>query len=183
MKDIQIIELFFQRAEEAITRLAEKYGAMCRTIARRILWDERDSEECVNDTWVQTWNAIPPQRPNYLGGFVGRITRNLALNRLEYNRAQKRDSTLMETFTELNDSLPDPGDRVTDEVIFRDFLDRFLRRQSEEHRRYFLRRYWYGMSVWEIAQECGVGEEKVKSALFRTRSKLRQAMEEEGICV
>ncbi len=87
MKDTQIIELFFRRMGEAITFLAEKYGAMCRAIARRILWDERDIEECVNDTWLQTWNAIPPQRPAYLGGFVGRITRNLALNRLDYNRA------------------------------------------------------------------------------------------------
>ena len=181
MKDIQIIELFFRRAEEAVTRLAEKYGAMCQAIARRILYDERDSEECVNDTWFQTWNAIPPQRPTYLGGFVGRITRNLALNRLAHNRAQKRDSSLEETFMELSDSLPDPGDRVTDEVTFHDFLNRFLRRQSEEQRRYFLRRYWYGMSVREIALECGVGEEKVKSALFRVRNKLRQAMEEEGI--
>ncbi len=183
MKDIQIIELFFRRAEEAITRLAEKYGAMCRAIAQRILWDKRDSEECVNDTWVQTWNTIPPQRPAYLGGYVGRITRNLALNRLDYNRAQKRDSALAETFGELSDSLPDPGDKVTDEVTFHDFLNRFLRRQSEEHRRYFLLRYWYGMSVREIAQECGVGEERVKSALFRVRNKLRQAMEEEEVYV
>ena len=183
MKDTQIIELFFRRAGEAITHLAEKYGAMCRTIARRILWDERDSEECVNDTWLQTWNAIPPQRPACLGGFVGRITRNLALNRLDYNRAQKRDSALVETFGELNNTLPDPEDTVADEVTFRDFLNRFLRRQSEEYRRYFLRRYWYGMSVQEIARECGVGEEKVKSALFRTRNKLRQAMEEEGVYV
>ena len=95
MSDTQIIELFFRRAEEAIAHLLEKYGAMCWSIARRILWDEQDSEECVNDTWVQTWNAIPPQRPAYLGGFVGRITRNLALNRLAYNRAQRRDSTLV----------------------------------------------------------------------------------------
>ena len=183
MKDAQIIELFFRRMGEAITFLAEKYGAMCRAIARRILWDERDIEECVNDTWLQTWNAIPPQRPAYLGGFVGRITRNLALNRLDYNRAQKRESTLAETFGELDNSLPAPGDMVTDEVTFREFLNRFLRRQREEYRRYFLRRYWYGMSVQEIARECGVGEEKVKSALFRTRNKLRQAMEEEGIYV
>ena len=183
MSDIQIIELLFRRAEEAVTRLAKKYGAMCQTIARRILRDERDSEECVNDTWLQTWNAIPPQRPACLGGFVGRITRNLALNRLDYNRAQKRDSILEKTFEELSGSLPDPGDAVTDEVTFHDFLNRFLRRQSEENRRYFLRRYWYGMSVQEIARECGVGEEKVKSALFRTRNKLRQAMEEEGVYV
>ena len=183
MSDIQIIELFFRRAEEAITHLMEKYGALCRAIARRILWSEQDSEECVNDTWIHTWNAIPPQRPAYLGGFVGRITRNLALNRLTYNRAQRRDSTLVETFEELNSSLPEPGNTVADKVIFHDFLDRFLRRQSEEHRRYFLRRYWYGMSILEIAQECGVGEEKVKSALFRTRNKLRKAMEEEGIYV
>lgn len=183
MKDTQIIELFFRRAEEAVVRLAEKYGAMCRTIARRILWDERDSEECVNDAWLQTWNVIPPQRPACLSGFVGRITRNLALNRLDYNRAQKRDSTLEAAFEELSGSLPDPGDTLTDEVTFHDFLNRFLRRQSEEHRRYFLRRYWYGMSVQEIARECGVGEEKVKSALFRIRNKLRQAMEEEGVYV
>ncbi len=183
MKDIQIIELFFRRAEEAVMRLAEKYGAMCQTIARRILRDERDSEECVNDAWLQTWNVIPPQRPACLSGFVGRITRNLALNRLDYNRAQKRDSTLEAAFEELSGSLPDSGDTLTDEVTFHDFLNRFLRRQSEEHRRYFLRRYWYGMSVQEIARECGVGEEKVKSALFRIRNKLRQAMEEEGVYV
>lgn len=183
MKDIQIIELFFRRAEEAVACLAEKYGTMCRAIAQRILWDTRDSEECVNDTWLQTWNAIPPQRPACLGGFVGRITRNLALNRLNYNHAQKRDSVLMETFTELSDSLPDHGYTMTDAVTFHNFLDRFLRRQSEENRRYFLRRYWYGMSIREIAGECGVGEEKVKSALFRTRNKLRQAMEEEGIYI
>lgn len=183
MKDIQIIELFFRRAEEAISHLAEKYGAMCQTIAQRILGDRRDSEECVNDTWVQTWNAIPPQRPAYLGGFVGRVTRNLALNRLAYNRAQKRDSTLEETFAELNDSLPSPRQAVTDQVTFHDFLNRFLRQQNVEHRRYFLRRYWYGMSIQEIARECGVGEEKVKSALFRTRNKLRQAMEEEDIYI
>lgn len=114
---------------------------------------------------------------------MGRITRNLALNRLDYNRAQKRESTLAETFGELDNSLPAPGDMVTDEVTFREFLNRFLRRQREEYRRYFLRRYWYGMSVQEIARECVVGEEKVKSALFRTRNKLRQAMEEEGIYV
>ena len=183
MKDIQIIELLFRRAEEAVMRLAEKYGAMCQTIARRILRDERDSEECVNDAWLQTWNVIPPQRPACLSGFVGRITRNLALNRLDYNRAQKRDSTLEAAFEELSGSLPDSGDTLTDEVTFHDFLNRFLRRQSEEHRRYFLRRYWYGMSVQEIARECGVGEEKVKSALFRIRNKLRQAMEEEGVYV
>jgi len=140
MSDIQIIELFFRRAEEAITHLMEKYGALCRAIARRILWSEQDSEECVNDTWIHTWNAILPQRPAYLGGFVGRITRNIALNRLTYNRAQRLDSTLVETFEELNNSLPEPGDTVSDKVIFHDFLDRFLRRQSEEHRRYFLQR-------------------------------------------
>ena len=183
MKDIEIIELFFRRTEEAITRLAEKYGAMCQTVAQRILRDRRDSEECVNDAWLQTWNAIPPQRPACLGGFVGRITRNLALNRLAYNHAQKRDSILEEAFGELSGSLPDSGNMLTDEVTFQDFLNRFLRRQSEESRRYFLRRYWYGMSVPEIARECGVGEEKVKSALFRTRNKLRKAMEEEEIYV
>lgn len=183
MKDIEIIELFFRRTEEAITRLAEKYGAMCQTVAQRILRDRRDSEECVNDAWLQTWNAIPPQRPACLGGFVGRITRNLALNRLAYNHAQKRDSILEEAFGELSGSLPDLGNMLTDEVTFQDFLNRFLRRQSEESRRYFLRRYWYGMSVLEIARECGVGEEKVKSALFRTRNKLRKAMEEEEIYV
>lgn len=126
MKDTQIIELFFQRVEEAITRLSEKYGAMCLSIAQRILWDERDCEECVNDAYVQTWNTIPPQRPTYLSGFVGRITRNPALNRLDYNRAQKRDFALEKAFWELSGSLPDPGDTVTGEVVFHDFLARFL---------------------------------------------------------
>ena len=107
----------------------------------------------------------------------------MALDRYDYTTAKKRNTALMDAFLELNEDLPAPGDTVTDKVTFQDFMNRFLRRQSKEHRLYFLRRYWYGMSVREIAQECGVGEEKVKSALFRTRNKLRQAMEGEGISI
>lgn len=112
---------------------------------------------------------------------MNRVTRNLSINRHGYNKAQKRDSALTVAFMELNDGLPAPKETVTDEVTFRDFINRFLRSQSREARRYFLLRYWYGMTIQEIAQECQAGEEKVKSSLFRTRNKLREAMEKEGV--
>ncbi len=183
LDDTGIIALYFQRDESAIAQTEEKYGPSCRRVVRRILWDLRDVDECVSDTWLRTWNAIPPKRPNPLEAFLHRIARNLALDRYDYTTAKKRNTALMDAFLELNEDLPAPGDTVTDKVTFQDFMNRFLRRQSKEHRLYFLRRYWYGMSVREIAQECGVGEEKVKSALFRTRNKLRQAMEGEGISI
>ncbi len=181
--DANIIELYFHRDEEAIRHTSGKYGASCHKTARRILRDLRDVEECVSDTWIHTWNSIPPKRPSFLGAFVIRIARNLALDRYDHNIAEKRGTALTEAFDELADSLPAVGSDgdLTSELAFRDFLNGFLRSLSPTARRYFLLRYWYGMSIQEIAKEDHVSEGKVASMLFRTRKRLREGMERERI--
>ena len=183
MEDCAIIDLYWSRNPEAISRTCEKYGNYCRAVAGNILPDCRDAEECVNDTWLKAWNAMPEDRPNLLAQYLGKITRNLALNRLDYNRAQKRDSTLEAAFEELSGSLPDPGDMVTDEVTFRDFLNRFLRRQSEADRALFVRRYFHLEPLDSLARQFGMSMGQVKSKLHRMRGRLRLELEREGVAV
>lgn len=182
-KDEEIIELFFARAEEAITRAQEAYGALCQAVARRILSDQRDVEECVNDMYLHVWNTIPPARPGSLRAYMARIARNLALNRYNYNAASQRDSALTEAFGELEPWLPshvgDPGSAAENQY-FQQVLNDFLRKQPSEARRFFLRRYWYGESIREIAGNCHVNEGKVRVTLFRVRQRLRKALEKEG---
>lgn len=180
MEDGDIIELYMRRNEEAIVRTENKYGGLCRSVARRILEDIRDTEECVSDTWLRTWNAIPPDRPDSLRAYLARITRNLAVDRYNYNMAAKRSTALTDAFEELEPWLAegrgDP-DAELDASELRRVLNGFLRRQNTEARVFFLRRYWYGESVKEIAEECRVTESKVKTSLFRTRERLRAELE------
>ena len=179
-EDQSIIELYIQRDEQAIVRTEIKYGALCRSVARRILDDIRDAEECVSDTWMRTWNAIPPDRPNSLRAYLARITRNLAVDRYNYNTAAKRSTVLTEAFEELEPWLTTRSGDPDDELgltELRRVLNDFLRRQSAEARVFFLRRYWYGESVRDIADECRVTESKVKTSLFRTRERLRAELE------
>ncbi len=185
LSDEQIIALLFQRIEEAIVRLREAYGRLCLAAARRIIPDERDAEECLNDTCLRVWNTIPPQRPKSLRAYVVRIIRNLALDRLDYNCAQLRSCALTSAFAELESCLPARSDTVqaAEAAELRLFLNSFLRAQSKTARVYFLRRYWYGESVCEIADACHAREGTVKSSLSRTREKLREALEKEGISV
>ena len=151
----------------------------------RILPDERDAEECLSDLWVRVWNSIPPERPRALGAFLARIARNLALDRLSYNAAEKRDSALTEAFEELAPCLvgADDTQRGAEAAEFRAWINAFLRAQTKENRVFFVRRYWYGESVSEIARACDCSEEKVKSSLFRTRNRLREAMRKEDIAI
>ena len=186
MDDNEIIELFFARDECAIESASRVYGAYCTAIAKNILDDQGAAEECVNDTWLKCWQSIPPQRPKSLKSFAGRIARNLALSARRESTAQKRGGGQVQlALDELSEVVSggDTPEGALDRKAFRAALDDFLAGLPERNRNMFLRRYWYGMSVREIAQECGVGEEKVKSALFRTRNKLRQAMEGEGISI
>ena len=186
MEDEQIIGPFFRRAEEAILRTREKYGGRCSAAARRILTDDRDVEECVSDACLRAWNAIPPERPHALGAWLVRVTRNLALDRYAYNRAAQRSTALTEAFEELEVCLPlaqDGPEQVLEGQALREFLNDFLRRQTQEARTFFIRRYWYGESVAEIAQACAVSQGKIKSSLFRTRNRLREALEKEGVTV
>ena len=180
MEDQKIIDLFFQRSETALEVLQGKYGALCRGVIARILPDPRDAEECLSDAYLRIWNSIPPERPQKLGGYLARVARNAALDRYDYNSAQMRSSALTVAYEELEACLPGQ-DTWMDSHVFSLFINSFLRSLPKEARIFFVRRYWYGESIREIAHSCRCGEEKVKTSLFRTRNKLRTAMVEEGI--
>jgi RNA polymerase sigma-70 factor (ECF subfamily) len=181
LTDTRIIDLFCERSENAIVETARQYGAYCRTIAMNILHNTQDTEECVNDTYLNVWNAIPPQRPNSLSAFLGRITRNLALNRYKSSKAQKRGSSLL--LSELGDCIS-AGKSLDEEIdvkMLAEIIDRFLDSLKEEDMLFFVRRYWYGDSVKQIKERYSAGESKVKVSLCRTRRALKLQLEKEGI--
>ena len=180
MEDLQIIGLLFQRSETAIFVLQQKFGGLCRSIISNILTDRRDVEECMSDTFLRVWNSIPPQHPDRLDSYVARIARNVALDRYDYNTASMRNTGLTLAYEELAMYLPSREDQ-SDGVEFKNFISHFLRGLPKASRMMFIRRYWYGESISQIADAFECSEEKVKSTLFRTRNKLRQTMIKEGI--
>ena len=180
MEDLLIIRLLFQRSEMAISALQQKFGGLCRSVISRILTDGRDIEECISDTYLRVWNSIPPQRPDRLDSYLARIARNAALDRYDYNTASMRHTDLTLAYEELAMFLPS-REKETDAVEFRAFINRFLRGLPVMSRMMFIRRYWYGESIADIAYAFDCSEEKVKSILFRIRKKLRDAMIKEEI--
>ena len=186
MEEKEIIELYWARSERAIRETAKKYGKFCHSIAYNILSSHPDSEECVNDTYLHTWNAIPPTRPENLPAFLGQITRNLALKRYERNRARKRGGgQVMLALEELAECIPAPiglEQQIEDRELAR-LLNQFLAGLSGENRKIFLRRYWELCTVKEIAALYGISESKVKMSLMRTRGKLKSYLEKEGIAL
>ena len=183
MEDSVIIDLYWARQEQALEETDRKYGNFCRTIAYNILRSPEDSEECVNDTWLRAWNTMPPQRPGVLQAFLGKITRNLSLDRYKAARAEKRGGGQMPiALEELGDCIPSAS-TVEETVELEELtqvLDRFLRNLPEKECCIFLRRYWYVDSVETIAKEFGFSQSKVKTMLYRTRVKLRKQLAEEG---
>lgn len=184
MDDRQIIALYNERSEAALSETAKKYGRYCRTVAYNILRNEEDSEECVNDTWMRAWESIPPRCPERLAAFLGKITRNLALNRYKhYSREKRGGGQTLLALEELTECIPatDGTEEAVEEALLVDALNRFLEGQPAEKRKVFLRRYWYLCSVKEIAEDFGLTESNVKMTLLRMRSKLKQTLEKEGI--
>ena len=183
MDDQRIIELYFARDEQAIAETQKKYGGYCHTVAAAILADIRDAEECVNDTYLHAWNAIPPQRPNIFSAFLAAITRNLALTRYRANRREKRGGgALALALEELENCIPAPaGGSITDDIHLRDTLNAFVRDLPQPSRDIFLRRYWFVRTVPQIAAETGMKESRVKMILHRTRERLREHLLREGI--
>lgn len=159
MEDKQIVDLYFARAEAAISETQKKYGRYCHYIAYNILYSDQDAEECVNDTYIKAWNAMPPHRPTQLSAFLGKITRNTALDRYAYMKAQKRSG----------------------EVALKEAVNGFLRSLPAQTRVVFVRRYWYMSPVKEIARDYGMTVSNVKVTLLRTRNKFREYLEKEGI--
>lgn len=187
MQDEQIIELYFARAESAIAETDIKYGRYCTTIAFNILRSNEDSEECKNDTYMKTWNVIPPKKPDNFRAFIGRIARNLALDMYEKMHRKKRDINSTEAILdELAECIPDRNsdvEKISEDAELRDCINTFLGTISEENRKIFVRRYWYAGSVEDIARDYGFGKSKVKMSLLRTREKLKEYLESEGITV
>lgn len=183
MDDSQILELYRARSENAIAETANKYGKYCHYIARNILHDNEESEECVNDTYLKAWEMIPPRQPKQLGTFLGKITRNLALNKYKHDTTQKRGAGQVSlVLDELQECLPDGSnvEQVVDELVLTETLNQFLASLPTETRKVFMRRYWYLNSIKEIAADFDMSESKVKMLLLRARNELKKTLEKEG---
>ena len=185
LEDSRIIGLFLERSEQAIEELDRKYGPALRKTAVNILQDRLDAEECVNDTYLRTWNSIPPHRPDPLGSYVCRIVRNLAVNRYHAKRAEKRAGPYDLALEELEECIPS-GVNLETELEAKELgaaLNRFLSTLSREDRFLFVRRYWYADSVKDLAAMTKGSPNRISVRLFRLREKLRKTLTKEGLLV
>lgn len=181
MEDQNIIALYFQRAETAISETKNKYSRLLLSISYGILKIMADAEECENDTYLKTWNAIPPKQPENLPAFLSKIVRNLSLDRYDSLHAEKRGGgEVPVVLEELSEVLPDKGSIPGEENELSGLIDSFLATLKPEIRNIFMRRYWFMDSVSEIAEESGFGLSKVKMSLSRTREQLKHFLEQEG---
>ena len=184
MEDHDIVALFESRDEEAIRQCREQYERYCFHIAHRILGCREDAEEVVSDTYLKAWNTIPPQKPQSIKAYLGMLTRQGALNRVEHRNTEKRGGGQVEVaLSELEECLASEGADLADQMLLRDALNRFLRDLPPRTRTVMIQRYWYLCSVEEIARSCGMSEGSVKVTLHRTREKLRKFLEKEGLFV
>lgn len=183
MDDERIIELFFNRSEQAIEEVDKKYGKTCHNISYNILHNKLDAEECVNDAYLGAWNAIPPARPNPLLTYLCKIVRNLSLKRYEFNTAIKRNSTYDVAMEELESCLSSP-ETVESEIALKELthiIENFLDSLSTENRVIFLRRYWFSDTYSDIAARVGMTEKNVSVRLTRIREKLRNYLTEREV--
>lgn len=179
MEDMQIVQLYWERQEAAITESDHKYGAMLLGIAHGVLRSREDGEECVNDTYCRAWDSMPPQKPRSLAAYLGRITRNLSLNRLKKERAQKRGAGGV--LIELSDCIPggQSVEAAVDARLLAEVLAQWLGALPQEDRVLFLRRYWFCETLDALAAEGGTTPNKLAGRLFRLRQKLKTALEQE----
>ncbi len=183
MDDGQIVQFYWDRDEWAIPATADKYGNYCTSIAKNILGNPEDAEECVNDTYMRAWNSMPPHSPNVLSAFLGKITRNVSLNRYKQNTADKRGGGEVPAVLEEIAELVSDTDSVEQEVDRRELvkaIDAFLDRLPTEKRSLFLCRYWYFDSVSNLASRFGMTENHVSVTLNRFRRKLHNDLFERG---
>ena len=183
MEDAAIVELYWQRKEQAITESDLKYGKYCRNIAGNICRSPEDAEECINDTWLSAWNQMPDKRPRNLRSFLSTICRNFAINRVRSRSRQKRGGGQTElALSELEECIP--GDKSAEERLelseLMEAVDSFCGTLRRDDRRIFIARYWFMASGAEIAGRLGFPEGKVRTSLYRTRLRLRNYLEKEG---
>ena len=183
MTDAEIIQMFWRREETAITETQTRYGAYCTHIAMNILSDREDAEECVSDTWLQAWNTIPPQKPRSLRAYLGRIVRNLSLNRWNHDHAQKRYSGMEQLLSELEDCIPAPdtAQRKLETAALSEIISDWLETLPRDDRVLFVRRYWYADPVSKIAESYSLPPNRVSVKLSRVRKKLAAYLIKEGM--
>ncbi len=186
MKDEEIVSLFFYRDDDAIKILDDTYGKALTGISYRILYNEEDAKECVNDAYMNTWDSIPDARPESIFAYVGRIVRNLSINRLKKNEAKKRggeDTTIL--LGELQDCITS-NDSVEGEIELKELtrhISEFLHSIKQEQRMLFVERYWYAKAIKDIAKDYRMSARKVEAILYRLRNKLREYLAERGYFV
>ena len=183
LDDSKIIELFYERSEQAIIEISKKYGSICTKVANNILNNIRDTEECVNDAYLGAWNTIPPQKPNPLLSYVCRIVRNVAVNKYHANTAAKRNSIYDVALDELENCFP-ASNSVEDEFNANEaarIIDEFLETLDKENRIIFVRRYWHSDSIADIAKLFHASNHNISVRLSRTREKLRKHLIKKGV--
>ena len=179
MEDKGIIELLWNRSEQGLKELATKYGSFLYRIAMNLLENHEDSEECVDDAYIKTWDTIPPTNPKCLKAYTGKITRNLALNRIKYETAEKRGKNLTSMLSELEDCVPS-SENVQEEYLASELaalINRFVMSLDENEQHMFVQRYWAGESSAHIAKQLGMPENTVNWKLFDLRKKLKAVLE------
>lgn len=183
MKDEEIVELFWQRSEQALKETQEKYGKYCGYISNNILGNEQDVEECVNEALNAVWNSVPPQKPNNLKTYIGKLTRSISISRWRENHSAKRSlgefSVSLEEIEEI--AVDDDFDSMANENVLSKAISDFLRSLPTAERNIFIRRYWFGDSINSICERYDFGESKVKVTLKRTRDKLANYLKKEGL--
>lgn len=183
MEDDRIVALYFSRDERAISETAKKYGTYCHYIASNILTSDEDAEECVNDTYLAAWESIPPARPQLLRTFLGKLTRNISINRYHKENAKKRKAPVTLVLDEVAECIPDPDSAtsVLDEIALADVLNAFLSTLSQTARIAFVKRFFYCESIRDIARDLDLAEVNVKVLLHRTRKKCKTYLLEKGV--
>lgn len=177
MEDTRIVQLYWDRDQKAISETATKYGNYCTSIAKNILGNNEDAEECVNDTYMNAWNSMPPHRPNMLSTFLGKITRNLSFNRYKHNNADKRGGSEISAVLDELSGCVSGKENVEQEIEYKELvktIDSFLDTLSSEKRSIFICRYWYTDSISEIAKQFNMRENTVSMTLNRIRVKLQK---------
>lgn len=182
MEDVQIVDLYWARNQAAIRESDAKYGQMLKGISFSVVQNHEDSDECVNDTYLKAWATIPPQKPASLAAYLGRITRNISINRWYESRTQKRGG-INALITELSDCIPSSSsvEKEMEAGELSALITEWLYSLVQDDRVLFLRRYWFGQSLKSLAEECATTPNKLAGRMYRLREKLRSALEKEGV--
>lgn len=184
MNDSEIVDLYFDRNEQATVETRNKYGSRLKGISQNIVQNILTAEECENDTYMQAWTLIPPNEPRtYLFAFLARIIRNISLNRCRDDHRLKRQSLITELSAELEECIPSPDylQCKLESMELLEIINKFLETLPNEKRRLFVRRYWYGDSINSLAQSFGMTQSNVKTTMFRIRGTFREYLLKEGV--